>query len=79
MCVSWVPYTCSHESYLGAILIAKVKREPDEEETGLFSPETKALIKGLGDSPESMALKAEILSAANELRRGNRQHELIHF
>lgn len=56
-----------------------MKREPDEEETGLFSPETKALIKGLRDSPESMALKAEILSAANELRRGNRQHELIHF
>ena len=35
-----------------------------------FSPETSKLISGLGDSPESMQLKAEILKAANELKRG---------
>lgn len=35
-----------------------------------FSPETTQLLKGLGDSPESLALKSEILRAANELKRG---------
>ena len=54
-----------------------MKHEPDEEERGVFSPEAKELIRGLGDSPESMALKAEILSAASELRRGDQQHELF--
>ena len=50
---------------------AKVKTEREPEDDGhMFSPETKALLKGLGDSPESMQLKAEILSAANELKRG---------
>jgi hypothetical protein len=48
-----------------------VKNEsPEEEHENVFSPETKALIKGLSDSPESLQLKAEILSAANELKRG---------
>lgn len=37
----------------------------------LLSPETKQLIKGLGDTPESMMLKASIISAANELKRGD--------
>ena len=49
----------------------EVKREVDEEDGQLFSPETRALIKGLSDSPESMALKAEILAAGNELKRGD--------
>ena len=49
----------------------EVKRELEEEEGQLFSPETRELIKGLGDSPESMALKAEILAAGNELKRGD--------
>ena len=48
--------------------------EPDDE-AGLFSPETRALLKGLGDSPESLQLKAEILGAANELRRGDLFHQ----
>ena len=41
-----------------------------EETAVAFSPETNALIKGLSDSPESLQLKAEILRAANELKRG---------
>ena len=50
-------------------LICEVEREK-EENIGVFSPETKALIEGLSDSPESMQLKVEILQAANELKRG---------
>lgn len=38
--------------------------------TSCFSPETVALIKGLGDSPESLALKSEYMNALNELKRG---------
>ena len=58
-------YSWSHHA------AAKVKSEGEPEDDGhLFSPETKALLKGLSDSPESMQLKAEILSAANELKRG---------
>lgn len=54
---------------------AKVKAEREPEDDGhLFSPETKALLKGLSDSPESMQLKAEILRAANELKRGVNCH-----
>ena len=46
-----------------------MKNEP-EEDASVLSPETKALIKGLGDSPESLKLKADILGAVNELKRG---------
>ena len=48
---------------------SEVKQEL-EETSMVFSPETNALIKGLSDSPESLQLKAEILRAANELKRG---------
>lgn len=50
----------------------KVKDEHDEDGGGapVFSPDTSKLIAGLGDSPESLQLKAEILKAANELKRG---------
>lgn len=52
--------------------ISKVKLEfPDEEQVEVLSPETAKLVKGLGDSPESVQLKAEILRAANELKRGH--------
>ena len=47
-----------------------MKPECTDDDVGVFSPETRALIKGLGDSPESLQLKAEILNAANGLRRG---------
>ena len=52
---------------------AQVKAEEtfDMESGDLLSPETKMLIKGLGDTPESMALKASIIGAANELKRGD--------
>ena len=53
-----------------------MKSEEPDEEAGMFSPETKALIKGLGDSPESLQLKAEILGAANALRRGDLFHQI---
>lgn len=53
-----------HHSYS-----SEVKKEL-EETAVVFSPETNALIKGLSDSPESLQLKAEILRAANELKRG---------
>eukprot|EP00435_Cladocopium_sp_Y103_P041456 s597_g11.t1 len=57
-----------HHPKLG---LQMVKLESHEDEpANIFSPETKALIKGLSDSPESLQLKAEILSAANELKRG---------
>lgn len=36
----------------------------------LFSPETSALLEGLTDSPESAQLRAEIVRAANVLKRG---------
>lgn len=54
-------------------MFLEVKNEASEDDhhEQLFSPETKALIKGLGDSPESLALKAEIIGAANELKRGD--------
>ena len=52
-------------------MLLEVKKEVPRDDDGLFSPETKALIKGLGDSPESLALKAEIIGAANELKRGD--------
>ena len=52
-----------------------MKNEEPDDEAGLFSPETRALLKGLGDSPESLQLKAEILGAANELRRGDLFHQ----
>ena len=39
-----------------------------------FSPETVGLIQGLGDSPESLALKSEYLKAFNELQRGPLNH-----
>ena len=49
----------------------EVKIEDTELDMELcFSPETNALIKGLGDSPESMMLKVEYMRAANELKRG---------
>ena len=51
-----------------------MKPECIDDDVGFFSPETRALIKGLGDSPESLQLKAEILNAANGLRRG---HNLV--
>ena len=48
-----------------------MKKELDDvESAAVFSPATNALIKGLSDSPESLQLKAEILRAANELKRG---------
>lgn len=57
---------------LYAVQISKVKLEfPDEEQVEVLSPETAKLVKGLGDSPESVQLKAEILRAANELKRGH--------
>lgn len=43
----------------------------DTDSGDLLSPETKQLIQGLGDTPESMQLKASIISAANELKRGD--------
>ena len=53
-----------------------MKNETDEHvELDLhLSPETGALVHGLGDSPESLMLKSEILRAANQLKRG--LHEL---
>ena len=49
---------------------SKVKREQDVEWSDAFSPETSALLKGLGDSPESLQLKASYLQSFNQLRRG---------
>ena len=56
-----------HLEFLGH---SKVKRETMGDPFACFSPETTALISGLGDSPESVALKAEILLSANQLKRG---------
>ncbi|CAL1128336.1 unnamed protein product [Cladocopium goreaui] len=59
-----------------------VKPECIDDDVGVFSPETRALIKGLGDSPESLQLKAEILNAEQELeveielKREKRMREL---
>ena len=52
-----------------------MKNEEPDEEADMFSPETRALLKGLGDSPESLMLKSEILGAANQLRRGDLFHK----
>ena len=62
----------SHQNHWSKITIfcqPKVKEETGDVGAA-FSPETQALIKGLSDSPESLALKSEILRAANELKRG---------
>ena len=76
-------YGCIHKTWTKHIVpnpgqntcmytFLEVKTEVRDDDHGnLFSPETKALIKGLGDSPESLALKAEIIGAANELKRGD--------
>lgn len=42
----------------------------DAEWHNAFSPETSALLKGLGDTPESMQLKAEYMRSLNRLQRG---------
>ena len=48
-----------------------MKPEGDDGDwSNSFSPETCALLKGLGDTPDSLALKAEYLKSINTLRRG---------
>lgn len=51
--------------------VTEVKPENfDGDLYNAFSPETSALLKGLGDSPESLQLKAEYMQSINKLRRG---------
>jgi len=51
--------------------VTEVKPENfDGDLFNAFSPETSALLKGLGDSPESLQLKAEYMQSINKLRRG---------
>ena len=50
-------------------MTAKAELE-DADWCNSFSPETSALLKGLGDTPDSLALKSEYLKSFNTLRRG---------
>ena len=50
---------------------SQVKPESEDADwASAFSPETSALLKGLGDSPESLELKASYMQSINQLKRG---------
>ena len=49
---------------------SELREDTEPEFSSCFSPETVGLIQGLGDTPESLALKAEYVKAFNELKRG---------
>ena len=44
-----------------------------------FSPETTSLLRGLGDSPESLKLKSEYLQSLNRLQRGRHPIKMFQF
>ena len=54
----------------------KPEGDADGDWRNSFSPETCALLKGLGDSPESLALKSEYLKSINTLQRGLLAHDM---